>query len=104
MQVLQDHNFEASIRQGLWVVDFWSPTCQPCKIVTPILEDLAREFGDKANFASVNAREELRTALSNRIAAYPTVVAYRDGEPLTVIYGAQPARVYRERLGSLLTH
>lgn len=102
MQILQDHNFEATIRQGRWVVDFWSPTCQPCRVVTPILHDLAQEFGSGVHFASVNAKEELRTALSHHIASYPTVVAYVDGEPVTVISGAHPARVYRERLEPLL--
>ncbi|GBF04707.1 thioredoxin [Deinococcus aerius] len=102
MITLQDHNFQESVQQDVWVIDFWSPTCQPCKVVTPILEELSREFSPTIHFGSVNAKQEIRTALSNHISGYPTVVIYRNGEPIDVIYGAQPARVYKERVASLL--
>ncbi|SMB77828.1 thioredoxin family protein [Deinococcus hopiensis] len=103
MVELTDQTFQAQVSQGLWIVDFWSKTCAPCRVVTPILEDLEREYG-QIKFGAVEATEELRTALSNRVISFPTVISYVNGRPVSVLHGAQPARVFRSRAEELLSY
>lgn len=98
---LGDDNFEPMIQQGLWVVDFWSPTCAPCRVVSPILADLAREWQGEVHFASVNADTELRTRFAQQISGLPSVVVFQDGRPVDLILGAHPARVYRDRIAGV---
>ncbi|MBZ9752173.1 thioredoxin [Deinococcus sp. HMF7620] len=102
MQILTDETFNASIQQGVWVVHFTSPTCAPCKAVYPILEEMEREQGRTISFGVVNTREEFATAISNRVTSNPTVIIYKDSEPMNIINGAYKKTVYEEAVQQVL--
>jgi putative thioredoxin len=91
---------EASRRVPV-LVDFWAPWCEPCKVLTPVLEKVVRSYGGKVRLAKVNIDQNQTLAGQLRIQSIPTVYAFRDGRPLDGFQGAQPesaVRAFVERL------
>ena len=62
------------------LVDFWAPWCGPCKMMTPILHELADEYGEKAKICKVNTDEARDSAMEFGIQAIPTVILFKDGQ------------------------
>ncbi|MGI0025175.1 MAG: thioredoxin [Nitrososphaera sp.] len=87
--VLTDSNFAAEVaKYPLMLVDFWAPWCGPCRIVSPIIEQLAREYSGKAVFGKVNVDENQMVSASFGIQSIPTIMIFRAGKPVEVIVGA----------------
>jgi thioredoxin 2 len=72
------------------VVDLWAPWCGPCRFVSPILEQLAREFAGRLKIVKVNVDENPRLAQAFQAMSIPTMVVLRDGRPVDRIVGAMP--------------
>lgn len=77
--VLTSENFAAETAAGLTVVDFWAAWCGPCKLLAPIVEELAGELPD-VKFAKVNVDEQPELARQYRVDAIPTLYFLRDGK------------------------
>lgn len=84
------------------VVDFWGPSCQPCKQLTPVLEKLAGEYGGQFLLVKVNVEVELQVAQAFQIQSIPLVVAFRDGQLVNEFAGLLPEPQLREWLGTFL--
>ncbi len=96
---LTDANFEQVIRGDRPVlVDFWAPWCGPCRMLAPSIEQLAREFGQRAVIAKLNVDENPITAQRYGIRSIPTLVIFRNGQPVDQMVGVQPLPVLRQRL------
>jgi thioredoxin 1 len=76
------------------VVDFWAPWCGPCRVVTPILDDLAAQHGDNIRFVKLNVDDNPQVAARYNILSIPTVILYEGGEPQETIVGARPKSHY----------
>lgn len=76
------------------LVDFWAEWCGPCHMVAPILEEIAQEKSGALKIAKVNVDENGQSAQQNGVTSIPTMVLYKNGEPVERIVGAQP----KERL------
>ncbi len=76
-------------------VDFWAEWCGPCRIIGPIIEELAGEFDGKVRFAKVNVDENQEIAEKYDIQAIPTLIVFRNGEPVSRIVGAAPKNRYQ---------
>ena len=72
------------------VVDFWAEWCMPCKMLSPIIEELAKEFAGKVVFAKLNTDENPLIANKYNITGIPTLIFFRKGKPVDKIVGAVP--------------
>jgi thioredoxin 1 len=81
------------------VVDFWAPWCAPCRVMHPVLDELARERPDLA-FRSIDIDENQRTAVAYRILSAPTLIVFRGGEPVLTLVGARPKRRLAQELAT----
>lgn len=93
-----DDNFRSEVQDGLVLVDFWAPWCGPCRMVSPVIEELAGDFGEKVKVGKLNVDDNQQTAMNFRVMSIPTVILFKDGEPVETMIGAQPKSAYRERV------
>ncbi|HZA29716.1 MAG TPA: thioredoxin, partial [Gammaproteobacteria bacterium] len=77
------------------MVDFWAPWCAPCRVLKPILEKLAEEYGGRFVLVTVNTDQNPRLALDYAIRSIPAVKLFRQGQVIEEFLGAQPERVIR---------
>ncbi len=88
---MDDNSFVETVRKyPLVIVDCWAPWCGPCKMVAPVIEELAREYAGKVVFGKLNVDENPRTATEFAIRAIPTMFIFKNGETVDVIQGALP--------------
>ena len=89
--VLTDSNFESEVaKYPIMVVDFWAPWCGPCRMVSPIIEQLSREYSGRVAFGKVNVDENQRIAASFGIQSIPTLMIFKGSKAVDVIIGAMP--------------
>ena len=67
-------NFEEVTKEGVSMVDFWAPWCGPCRMIAPVIEELAADFEGKANICKVNTDEEQDLAVKYGIRSIPTII------------------------------
>jgi len=79
---LNKENFDAEVREvsGPVLVDFWSPKCDPCMALLPSVEQLAEELEGKVKFCKVNALENRRLCIKEKVLGLPTIQIYNNGE------------------------
>jgi len=83
------------------VVDFWAPWCGLCRVIAPVLDEIAREIGDGATIAKVNVDEEPALASRFGVQAIPQLVFFKDGVEKDRLVGAAPKREIVKRLDTL---
>jgi len=76
------------------VVDFWAPWCGPCRVVSPIIDDLAEQHGDRVKFLKMNVDDNLQTQSRYNILSIPTVILFERGEPQETVIGARSKSHY----------
>ena len=86
------NNFEAEVvRSELPVLlDFWAPWCAPCRMLSPVVEELAREYEGKAKVGKVNVDEEQELAAAFGVSSIPMVAVVKDGKVQAASVGFQP--------------
>jgi len=89
---LTDANFEEQIErsEGLTVIDFWAPWCGPCRMVAPVIQELAAEYEGQVRFAKLNVDENQEIASAFGIRSIPTIGFFKDGEAVGGVIGAYP--------------
>jgi thioredoxin 1 len=94
-------NFDESIKEGTALVDFWAPWCGPCRMLAPVIEELAEDFDGKAKICKVNTDEEQDIAVKYGIRSIPTILFFKDGELVDQMVGASSKQVLADKINSL---
>jgi thioredoxin 1 len=87
-----DQDFETEIEKhdGLAVVDFWATWCGPCRLIAPILEQLASEYEGKAKVAKLDVDSNVHTATRFNVRSIPTILFFKNGKLVDQVVGAVP--------------
>jgi len=87
-----DADFESVVEQnaGLTVVDFWATWCAPCRMIAPVLEQLAEEYAGKARVAKLDVDTNVRTASRFQVRSIPTLLFFKNGKIVDQVIGAVP--------------
>ena len=86
---LTDLNFQNKIKTGMVLVDFWASWCMPCKMMIPVLNEVAEETQGKVTIAKVNVDEQKATAAKFGIRSIPTMILFQNGREVKRIVGVK---------------
>jgi thioredoxin 1 len=89
-ETIQDHS--------IVVVDCWAPWCAPCRMVAPIIDELALDYAGKILFGKLNVDENREVAIKYQIMSIPTLLVFKNGELIDRIIGAQPREMLEPKL------
>ena len=84
------------------LVDFWAPWCGPCKMLGPVIAELAQEYAGKVKVCKVNVDNEGALAAQNAIVSIPTVILFVDGKPVKKLIGAHAIDDYEDAIEELI--
>ncbi|MCW2951055.1 MAG: thioredoxin [Conexibacter sp.] len=89
-----DNNFQAEVIENdvPVLVDFWAPWCGPCRMVAPVLEEIAGERGEALKIVKLNVDENQQTAMNFEVLSIPTLILFKNGEVAKKVVGAYPKR------------
>ena len=95
---LTAENFDAVVSGGRVLVDFYADWCMPCKMVSPVIKELAEEYEGKVTVANVDVDRESALAARFGIMSIPTVILFNEGKEVKQIVGVQKKQVYEAEL------
>ena len=99
---LTRQNFDAEVKEGVAIVDFWAPWCGPCRMLAPVIDELANEYEGKVAICKVNTDEEDELSAKYGIRSIPTILFMKNGEVVESITGTTTGAVLRDKINSLL--
>jgi len=99
-----EQNFDEIIQKSQVpvLIDFWAEWCGPCKMLTPVIEELAAEYGETVKIAKVNVDQQPNLAARYGIRSIPTIIIFRAGEIVEQLIGMQAKEALKAKLDSLL--
>jgi len=97
-----EQSFNSAVADGLVLVDFWAAWCGPCKMLSPTLDRIEDELDGRLTVAKVNVDEESGLARDYRVMSIPTMVLFKDGEPVKTIVGIKPQKQLMDELSDFL--
>ncbi len=102
--VLTDKNFEEEVLQSRIpvLVDFWAAWCTPCRIVTPIVEELAKEYDGKLKVGKLNVDENQEYSGKYNVMSIPTILLFKNGQPVKSVIGAQSKENFKKAIEEAL--
>jgi len=102
---LPDVTFEKEVLESDLpvLVDFWAPWCGPCRMVAPMIKELAAEFDGRMVVAKINTDENSETAIKYGIMSIPSMIIFKDGQEAERMIGARPKQALAEALETFLS-
>ena len=102
--IVNDSNFEQEVLKynGPVMVDFWATWCGPCRMLGPVVEELAKEYEGKVKVCKLNTDEGPDTSAKYRITSIPTIIFFKNGEVASQTVGLQSKAALQEKLDALL--
>lgn len=94
-------DFYSVIESGTVLVDFWAGWCMPCKMLAPVIEEIANDAGDSVKIAKVDVDAVESVAMEFAVMSIPTVILFKDGKEMKRLVGVQPKAAYIEALSAL---
>lgn len=103
-KIFTDQNFEEEVikSDAPTLVDFWAPWCAPCRITSPIIDELAKEYEGKLKVGKVNVDENPNSASQFGIMSIPSVLIFKNGQPLKTMVGAQSKENFKRGIDEVL--
>ena len=100
MTQVTDDNFGAEVEQqkGLVVVDFWATWCGPCRMVAPIMEQIAGQYAGKVKVTKLDVDANQKTAMRFNVRSIPSILFFKDGAHVDTLVGAYPKPVFDEKI------
>jgi len=101
---VEDSTWDAEVIKAaeLVMVDFWAVWCGPCQMVAPIVDELAEEYAGKLKVRKLNTDENPEVAGRYQVMSIPTILFFKNGQPVEKLVGARPKRQFKEVIDSLL--
>ncbi len=99
---LSDDNFEDGISQGVVLVDFYADWCGPCRMLAPIVEELAQEMSGKMTVAKVDTDQSVNVAAKFEVTSIPTLILFKDGQLIKRVVGLKDLDSLRKMVSDVL--
>lgn len=99
---LTGSNFDETVKEGVALVDFWAPWCGPCRMLAPVIDELAEEYNGRAKICKVNTDEQEDLGGRFGIRSIPTILFMVNGEIKDQLVGAASKPALQEKLNALL--
>lgn len=99
---ITEANMDETVKTGVSLVDFWAPWCGPCRMISPIIDQLADEYEGKAKICKVNTEEQEALTIKNQVRSVPTILFFKDGEVVDQLIGATTKAALEEKINFYL--
>ncbi len=96
VKILDSSNFDEAIKEGVVLVDFYADWCGPCKMLAPVLDELAQDLAGKATVVKVNVDTENALAAKYQVSSIPSLKVFKDGKVVQETMGFQPKQKLAE--------
>lgn len=102
VKMVTEENFDDLVKSSSFIViDCWAPWCGPCRMLSPIIEELAEEYPDEVTFGKLNVDENAKIAEKFGITAIPTLLFFRKGKHVDTLVGAVPKNIIKGKVQAL---
>lgn len=104
-KIFTDQNFQDEVikNEQAVLVDFWASWCAPCRIVSPIIEELAKEYEGKIKVGKLNVDENPNSASQFGIMSIPSILIFKNGQPVKTMIGAQSKENFKKGIDEVLS-
>jgi thioredoxin 1 len=99
---LNDDDFDAGIAKGVVLVDFYADWCGPCRMLAPVIEQLAQEMAGKATIAKVDTDQSVNVAAKHEVTSIPTLILFKDGAVVKRVVGLKDIDALRQMVTEAL--
>jgi thioredoxin 1 len=100
-----DQTFQQEVleNKGPVVVDFWAPWCGPCRVVSPVIDELAKEYEGKIKIGKMNVDENSQIPGQYGVMSIPSIVFFKNGQPFKTMVGAQSKESYKQEIEQMIS-
>ena len=95
-----DANFKEEVldKEGVAVIDFWAEWCGPCRVIAPVIEELAKEYEGKVKVGKLDVDHNQATAMKFNVRSIPMIAFFKDGQHVDTIVGAVPRPAFEAKI------